>query len=170
MKSSNKNGFTLIELLIVVAIIGVLAAVGIPAYQGYIADAKVKVATENHMRVTSFMTNTLAKCAGGATTAVLPPKTYSCRPGAGAGHALGLGNGSHSTGRIWALRFQLYFKDTAGFINPYRPDWSGGGVGIGRTKAPGYTMIGYSNHKPELEVVTTTTTLGTQLINKVPIE
>ena len=57
-----KKGFTLIELLIVVAIIGILASVGIPMYNGYMESAKINACQSNHQQMIKSLSSNLAKC------------------------------------------------------------------------------------------------------------
>ena len=58
----NKKGFTLIELLIVVAIIGILAAVGAAVIPGLLENAKINATKANHKLVTDYIGAELIKC------------------------------------------------------------------------------------------------------------
>jgi len=56
------SGFTLMELLIVVALIGVIAAVGIPIYQGYIVKSKITAVLHAHENMVAEMGAAMARC------------------------------------------------------------------------------------------------------------
>jgi len=58
---TNKKGFTLIEIMITVAIIGILAAIAIPAYSGYTTKAKMSKLQVPMEAITGYLDTLIAE-------------------------------------------------------------------------------------------------------------
>ena len=131
IKDTKKKAFTLIELLIVVAIIGILAGVGVPMYNGYMATAKVQSATTNHKNIKSFVAATLTKCSTGSTSVVLGSTTRYCNQSAA----------------NWAGYFITYFNSIN--KNPYGKNVFNGTDSATSSGGPrlGLTGIGSSGNR-----------------------
>ena len=168
MKRSVQKGFTLIELMIVVAIIGILAAVALPAYQDYTIRAKVTegivLAGSLKLVVADNASNGTANAAGGLFGGMPMSATATC---AGAGTCVLFGGatknvasvtGTTATGSI-AIAYNTVIAPVASSTLQLTPTSDGAVLAAGTPPAAPLIWTCYTVGKTAVSGATNSATL-----------
>ncbi|MFP6779527.1 MAG: type II secretion system protein [Alphaproteobacteria bacterium] len=131
-----KKGFTLVELLVVVAILGILAAVGIVSFGGFLGSAKENASRTNHTNMVKFIETQMLLCWTQGYINLISnggnPVTFYCGPPQ---------NPNRSVGNF-PQYFVDHFRGTKQFKNPYDTSIYAAEVGQNcKAHIPGRTNI-----------------------------
>lgn len=120
-----QKGFTLVELMIVVAVIGILAGVGIPAYNDYVTRGKLVEGTsalaDARVKMEQYFQDNRTYDAGGGTTC--PPAisattanfTYACSNLSAINYIIT----ATGTGNLSAFSYSINQTNTKSSVTPW---------------------------------------------------